>query len=193
MNSTAATAAPEQPRSHRRRILRAIAARNRLTEANPSPLPAAADRDSPHRDDFLWSQVCERAAVEQVTVSELVRHAVAYYLADLDEGRVSARCDLVGWTDRTGPGRPRPQEGEERCREGASDGLVSSAPAVAVEVGRTGSGEVKRSVDPSDDFDPLAQIPPPAVLEARARRNRRALSAEIRAAYAVVSAPFPET
>ena len=40
---------------------------------------------------FLWSRLCEQSAMERVEVEELVRHAVSYYLADLDAGRVSAR------------------------------------------------------------------------------------------------------
>jgi hypothetical protein len=40
---------------------------------------------------FSWSRLREEAEAEGVAVEELVRHAVAYYLADLDSERVSAR------------------------------------------------------------------------------------------------------
>ena len=42
-------------------------------------------------EGFLWSRLCEQSEAERVEVEELIRHAVSYYLADLDAGRVSAR------------------------------------------------------------------------------------------------------
>jgi len=41
--------------------------------------------------DFAWSRLAEQAAAEAVRVEDVVQHAVAYYLADLDRGRVAAR------------------------------------------------------------------------------------------------------
>lgn len=40
---------------------------------------------------FSWSRLCEQAEAEGVSVEELVRHAVVYYLADLDTSRAAAR------------------------------------------------------------------------------------------------------
>jgi hypothetical protein len=40
---------------------------------------------------FSWSRLREEAEAVGVAVDEIVRHAVAYYLADIDSGRVSAR------------------------------------------------------------------------------------------------------
>lgn len=54
-------------------------------------------------EGFSWSRLCEQAEAEGVEVEELVRHAVAYYLADLDEGRVAARP-----LAREAPSRPSP-------------------------------------------------------------------------------------
>jgi len=39
---------------------------------------------------FLWSRLCEQAEAEGVVVEAIVEHAVAYYLADLDRGRMAA-------------------------------------------------------------------------------------------------------
>jgi len=42
-------------------------------------------------EGFSWSRLCEQAEAERVSVDELVRHAVVYYLADLDTNRAAAR------------------------------------------------------------------------------------------------------
>ena len=40
---------------------------------------------------FAWHRLKEEAQRNGVPVEDLVRHAVTYYLADLDSGRMAAR------------------------------------------------------------------------------------------------------
>ena len=42
-------------------------------------------------DGFAWSRLTELSDSAGLRVEEVVRHAVAYYLADLDRGRIAAR------------------------------------------------------------------------------------------------------
>ena len=90
MSNTEFIVVPEETRSHRRRVVRASAARSRLEQADSPRF------DIPHDGEgFLSTRLREQAAIEQVTVDEMVRHALAYYFADYDEGRVAARAIRV--------------------------------------------------------------------------------------------------
>jgi hypothetical protein len=42
-------------------------------------------------DGFVWSELSREAALQGVEPSELAAHAISYYLADLDRGRISRR------------------------------------------------------------------------------------------------------
>jgi hypothetical protein len=42
-------------------------------------------------EDFGWSRLQEEAERQQVPVEDLVLHAVAYFLADVDSGRQAHR------------------------------------------------------------------------------------------------------
>lgn len=44
-------------------------------------------------DDGTWEAVVEEAGRQSVTAEELLAHAIVYFLADLDSGRVAARLD----------------------------------------------------------------------------------------------------
>ncbi len=44
-------------------------------------------------DDFAWSAITEEALKLGVSVEDLARFAVLYYLADLDSGRIARRID----------------------------------------------------------------------------------------------------
>lgn len=60
-------------------------------------------------EGFLWSRLCEHSEVARVEVVELVRHAVAYYLADLDADRVAARPLGAGsFSEDSARAAPRP-------------------------------------------------------------------------------------
>jgi hypothetical protein len=62
-----------------------------------SPRPGAHSRSAAkvttvEFDSFASARLDEEAASQGVTVEELVRHAVMYYLADLDSGRPATRA-----------------------------------------------------------------------------------------------------
>jgi hypothetical protein len=42
-------------------------------------------------DGFAWSELSREAAQQGVEPSELASHAILYYLADLDRGRIARR------------------------------------------------------------------------------------------------------
>jgi hypothetical protein len=48
-------------------------------------------------DGFAWTELSREAELQGVEPSELASHAIAYYLADLDRGRIARRI-------------PRPEE-----------------------------------------------------------------------------------
>ena len=41
--------------------------------------------------EFAWSRLTEQAQEQGLSVADIVLHAVAYYLADLDSGRLASR------------------------------------------------------------------------------------------------------
>jgi hypothetical protein len=47
---------------------------------------------SVHLDAFGWGRLSEEARRQGIGESELAAHAILYYLADLDSGRLSARA-----------------------------------------------------------------------------------------------------
>lgn len=58
-------------------------------------------------DDFARRRLEAEAEAQAVTVDAVVRHAVAYYLADVDAGRSAARVMRHdGGTKRPDAGRP---------------------------------------------------------------------------------------
>jgi predicted DNA-binding ribbon-helix-helix protein len=44
-------------------------------------------------DDATWAALVEEARHQEVTVGELALHAVMYFLADLDSGRLAGRLE----------------------------------------------------------------------------------------------------
>lgn len=42
-------------------------------------------------DGFAWNELSREAALQGVEPSELASHAIVYYLADLDSGRIARR------------------------------------------------------------------------------------------------------
>jgi hypothetical protein len=92
VSKTVIVEAVEDPRSHRRQVLRAIAVRHPLEGTARRAVRVLSEPGERRGEVFLWSRLEEQAAVEQVTTEELIRHALAYYFADLDQGRVAARA-----------------------------------------------------------------------------------------------------
>jgi hypothetical protein len=45
-----------------------------------------------HLDDFAWETIEEQSAELGVSVEELATHALLYYLADLDSGRIARQA-----------------------------------------------------------------------------------------------------
>jgi hypothetical protein len=60
-------------------------------------------------DDFGWSRIREEAERQGTSPEEVVSHAVAYYMADLDSGRIAARVlkEVEESDDEADPGKSR--------------------------------------------------------------------------------------
>jgi predicted DNA-binding ribbon-helix-helix protein len=57
----------------------------------PAPPPGSALQIA--LDDTTWDALAEEAQNQGVTVEQLVLHAVMYFLADLDSGRLAGRLE----------------------------------------------------------------------------------------------------
>ena len=46
-------------------------------------------------DGFAWETIAEQSAQMGVSVEELATHAIMYYVADLDSGRIARRIPVI--------------------------------------------------------------------------------------------------
>ncbi len=60
-------------------------------------------------DDFGWEILKEEAERQGTSLEAIVQHALAYYIADLDSGRIASRVLPLG--EREEPGQEKPGGG----------------------------------------------------------------------------------
>lgn len=58
----------------------------------PSPSASMGHRIEIELDEFGWSALSREALRQGISREELLKHAVMYYLADLDSGRIVRRA-----------------------------------------------------------------------------------------------------